>query len=104
MATKKAKPKQDEPKDDPKDEQVTDQAQSGSEAGPDVNVKTTNEAFEAAQEQGFFGVSASTYANKEYSQETDPTKSPRHDRAAQADFDELREAKRKETTKSGDGD
>lgn len=89
-------------KDEPKVEQVTDQAQSGSEAGPDVNVKTTNEAFEEAQKQGYFGVSASTHDNKEFSQETDPTQSPRHERIQQADFDKLREAKRKETTtKSG---
>jgi hypothetical protein len=91
MATSKAGPKQDE--------QITDQSQSGSAAGPDVNVKTTNEGFEEALSKGYFGVSASTHANKEYSQETDPTKSPRHERVRQPDFDELRDAKRKETTK-----
>lgn len=100
MATSKAEPK----KDDPKQDEVTDQAQSGSAAAaPEVNVDSTSKAFEEALDKGYFGVSASTHANEEYSQETDPTQSPRHDRIQQADFDELREARRKETTTESGG-
>lgn len=57
-------------------------------ASDDVNVESLAEGIDRASTRGFIGLKVDPHDNSEYSQETDPTVSPRADRFRQTDLDE----------------
>lgn len=58
-------------------------------ASDDVNVQSLAEGIDRATTRGFYGSKVDAFENSDYSQETDPTVSPRAPRHRQADLDEV---------------